>query len=334
MGADTKIEWCDHTFNPWIGCTQVSPGCLNCYAMMLMAIRYGRVQWGPGKARARTSKTYWRQPLRWNRLAEERLAAHNRELATSFGHLSEMMEEPQRPRVFCASLADWLDNDHVPIEWLVQLLALIEATPHLDWLLLTKRPQNWEARLVAATRWAHEYGTNASAIASWVRGTPPVNVWIGVSVEDQTRANERIPELLKIPARIRFLSCEPLLGPVELEPVWIGDYQSCEGYYPRQLHWAIIGGESGPGARDFDVEAGWDLARQCESAGVATFVKQLGARPVTGNANVLDWPDDTVFIGHGTGAASARVKLRDAKGGDIDEFPAELRVRQFPEVAA
>lgn len=335
MGADTKIEWCDYTFNPWIGCTQVSPGCLNCYAMTLMARRYGRVKWGPGQARARTSKAYWRQPLRWNRLAEEQLSAHNRELATSFGHLSEMMEY-HPPRVFCASLADWLDWDHVPVQWRVELLNLIEATPALDWLLLTKRPESWSARM-------HEAMAAGSKLAlRWLNGEAPANVWVGTTVEDQTRADERIPLLLEIPARVRFLSCEPLLGEVKL-PLRCARDHNADGDCDRhptgcpRIHWVIIGGESGPGARDFNVEAAWDLVMQCESAGVATFVKQLGARPVTTNANVLDWPDDTVFIEHAEGAGSlagARVKLRSAKGGDFDEFPAELQIREFPEVAS
>jgi protein gp37 len=118
MAENSKIEWCDHTFNPWIGCQKVSPGCDHCYAEAMMDKRYGRVQWGPHGERKRTSEDNWKKPLAWAKRAN--------------GH---------RPRVFCASLADWLDN-RVPLQWRSDLGRLIEATPELDWLLLTKRPEN------------------------------------------------------------------------------------------------------------------------------------------------------------------------------------------------
>ena len=120
MAENSNIEWCDHTFNPWIGCQKVSPGCDHCYAEAMMDKRYGRVQWGPHGERVRTSQNNWNMPLRWAKKAN--------------GH---------RPRVFCASLADWLDN-RAPREWRSDLGRVIEATPELDWLLLTKRPENYE----------------------------------------------------------------------------------------------------------------------------------------------------------------------------------------------
>ena len=120
MGENSKIEWCNHTFNPWIGCQKVSPGCDHCYAEAMMDHRYGRVKWGPHGERKRTSPANWKNPLRWAKQANGR-----------------------RPRVFCASLADWLDN-RVPRDWRSDLGRLIEATPELDWLLLTKRPENHE----------------------------------------------------------------------------------------------------------------------------------------------------------------------------------------------
>jgi protein gp37 len=193
MSANSKIEWCDHTFNPWIGCTKVSPGCAHCYAEARDQRFAGGVHWGKGAARKLTSEANWREPLKWNAAAQAR-----------------------RPRVFCASLADWLD-DEVPAEWLARLLALIHATPNLDWLLLTKRPQNWRARLQATMDDA-DFGRAEARyfVADWRDGNPPANVWLGTTVEDQARADERIPQLLAIPAKVRFLSCEPLLGPLNL----------------------------------------------------------------------------------------------------------------------
>ncbi len=223
MSEQTTIEWATSTFNPWIGCTKVSPGCTHCYAERDMDHRRGRVKWGNGNPRSRTSVEYWKQPLRWNRAA----AASG-----------------QRPRVFCASLADVFD-DEVPIAWLADLIALIAATPNLDWLLLTKRPHLVMSRL----RDAHEHierelhgdhwqerepsSPASHLLNNWTMGgpaadpIPPANVWMGTTVEDQQRANERIPHLLQIPACVRFLSCEPLVGPVDLltwpgSNVWSG----------------------------------------------------------------------------------------------------------------
>lgn len=264
MGQDSKIEWTDHTFNPWIGCTKVSPGCLHCYAETLMDTRYGRVQWGPGNPRSRTSEANWKSPLRWNREAFD--ATHERDW--------------HRPRVFCASLADWLDAE-VPIAWLAELLALIRATQNLDWLLLTKRPQNWAERIRLARNhltvedpetalWLNEWLPKRKSAGMPARaGVAPQNVWIGTTVEDQTRADERIPLLLTIPARVRFLSCEPLLGPLD-----IGDHIHILGRY--FIDWVICGGESGPGARP--MHPGWarSLRDQCDAAGVPFLFKQWG----------------------------------------------------------
>lgn len=242
MGTETHIEWCDHTFNPWMGCTKVSAGCAHCYAETLMDARYGRVQWGKGNARSRTSEANWKLPLRWNAVAA-RLP---------------------RPRVFCASLADWLD-EAVPIAWLADLLKLIHDTPHLDWLLLTKRPEHWFERIEAAGDHHFDYGDRN--VTGWLQdwrkhGIPPANIWFGTSVEDQENADQRIPELLRIPARVRFLSCEPLLGPIDLRRA--------------PLDWVIVGGESGPAARPMHVAWVRSLRYQCQAAGAAFFFKQWG----------------------------------------------------------
>jgi protein gp37 len=216
-------------------------------------------------------------------------------------------------------------DDEVPVEWLADFLKLIHETPHLLWLLLTKRPENWNCRANAAI---DKLPSDAAWwLQSWDEGKPPANVWVGTSVEDQQRADERIPGLLEIPAKVRFLSCEPLLGPVDLNR-WIwgdrcpdpqcGDSSwdhLCELGY-QMIHWAIIGGESGAGARPCNVEWIRAIIGQCRSAGVPHFVKQLGAHVVN---TFTDTGEDT-----------DRIKLSHPKGGDPEEWPVDLRVREFP----
>jgi len=187
MAENTKIEWADHTFNPWIGCTKVSPACDNCYAEAMMGHRYGRVNWGPGEDRARTGSANWSQPLAWNRKAA----------ATG-----------TRPFVFCASLADVFDNE-VPIAWRIELFDLIRSTPDLDWLLLTKRIGNAEKMLDEAGGWAGVFSGGG------LRSTLP-NVWLGATVANQEEAARDIPKLLATPAAVRFLSIEPMLGRIDL----------------------------------------------------------------------------------------------------------------------
>jgi len=287
MSENSKIQWTDHTFNPWIGCAKVSPGCLHCYAETQNNLRkWNPAGWGKGAPRKRTSEGNWKNPVKWNKQA----AAAAEGFADSFDLTPRVN---LRPRVFCASLADWLD-DEVPIEWLADLLALIHATPNLDWLLLTKRPQNFRERVDAAFQHSHGEGWQSL----WTQGEAPPNVWVGTTVEDQTRADERIPALLEIPARVRFLSCEPLLGPVDL----VAAGQDSDGQYnprfPVGIDWVIAGGESGPGCRPMEIEWARSLKDQCQAAGVAFFTKQLG------------------------GVSKHR--------GELTDFPEDLRVRQFP----
>jgi protein gp37 len=235
--AQTSIEWTatrlddgtvirGFTFNCWLGCTNVSEGCARCYAERLSQINPAVLgEWGRGKPRRRTSAAYWRQPLKWDRQA--------RGLGV-------------RLKVFCASMADVFDPE-VPPAWRADLWDLIRRCPHLDWLLLTKRPEGF-----------------ASMLPSAAGGWPWPNVWLGVSVENQRRAAERIPVLLATPAALRFLSCEPLLGPLDLTP-WL----STGG-----IHWVIVGAESGKGARPMDREWAADLLRQAEGLRLAFFYKQ------------------------------------------------------------
>lgn len=292
MGEGSKIEWCDHTFNPWEGCTKVSAGCANCYAEARNRRFGGGVSknWGPGAPRRRTSEENWKLPPKWNRRAR-----WNERDAEACGR-----EIPRRPRVFCASLADWLDPE-VPTEWLFDLLDLIRQTPQLDWLLLTKRPELWEERMIAvrcnlgAERDDEGYSLLTYLwVESWLCDSrPPPNVWVGTSAENQEAADERIPPLLGIPARVRFLSCEPLIGAVDLA---IGDpiHRTAKSYH-SEIHWVIAGGESGKNARPMHPDWACSLRDQCREADVPFFFKQWGEwfpRSQWENSPELILPDD------------------------------------------
>lgn len=256
MAENSKIEWCDHTFNPWIGCQKVSPGCDHCYAETWDArgLQQRESRWGPHAVRTRTSVANWRKPLAWNRAAEA---------------------AGKRARVFCASLADVFDN-HPSIlpDWRADLWQLIANTPHLDWLLLTKRPQNIERML------PHGWG------AGWK------GVWLGTTVENQAEADRRIPHLLAVPATVRFVSAEPLLGHVDLRKVRSAAsahertfdalsggrvfFQTSSQRFQTRIDWVICGGESGGNARPMHPDWARSLRDQCVHAGVAFHFKQWG----------------------------------------------------------
>jgi len=255
MGETSKIQWTHATFNPWRGCARVSPGCERCYAETL-AKRNPEVlgTWGPSGVRAPASEAYWRQPQRWNREAEA---------------------AGERRRVFCASLADVFEGRRDLDPARARLWATIVLCPSLDWLLLTKRPENVLELVPEA----------------WRDGFPP-NVWIGTTIEDGRRAELRHRHLVQIPARIRFVSAEPLIGPLDALPL--------EG-----VSWAIAGGESGAGARPMDPAWARDLRDRCAAEGVAFFFKQMGA----------SWPGNVPG---------------DQKGGELESIPADLRIREVP----
>src|SRR6202142_157626 len=230
MGKDSSIEWTDHTFNPWWGCAKVSPGCANCYAEA-WARRVGDAIWGKDADRRTFGQKHWEEPIKWNAAAAS---------------------EKNRKRVFCASMSDVFEARIELNSQRKRLWLLIESTPWLDWLLLTKRPQNIRHMVPWANNW-------------------PENVWIGTSVEDQQRAIERLPHLLQHPAKRRFLSCEPLVDAVDLSP-WITKR-------PKPLHqidWVIAGGESGAKARP--MFPGWarQLRDQCNTAEIPFHFKQWG----------------------------------------------------------
>ncbi|MDB5359789.1 MAG: hypothetical protein JWO51_1086 [Rhodospirillales bacterium] len=247
MGENSAIEWTDHTFNPVWGCVKVSPACDNCYAAALDH-RLGGGHWGPHAPLKEFGDKHWAEPLKWNRAAER---------------------DGVRRRVFCASMADVFDNrwpEHVRS----RLWELIKATPHLDWLLLTKRPQNI-ARMLP-DNWGNGYS----------------NVWLGTTVENQEEADRRIAHLLAVPAKIRFLSCEPLLGPLHLRwalscnPLEIASGFQRRGHFSpgleklRRLDWVIAGGESGHGARPIHPDWSRALRDQCAAVGVPFLFKQWG----------------------------------------------------------
>ncbi len=260
---NSKIEWCDHTFNPWIGCTKVSPGCQHCYAEVLMDGRFGRVQWGPQGERKRTSAANWRKPLAWDKQAKK---------------------EGIRYRVFCASLADVFEDRPELDNWRIELFDLISATPNLDWLILTKRPENINPFLFEERHGFGDY---------WP------NVMFGTSVENQEQAEKRIPALLKVENHRLFVSIEPLLGPVDFNAIRYGNYfmnpltqryvegrplmNSQDGTWTGfgmssfgKIHWVIVGGESGPHARPMHPDWVRNLRDQCQAAGVPFLFKQWG----------------------------------------------------------
>jgi protein gp37 len=327
MSDDSKIEWTDATWNPVTGCEKISPGCDRCYASTFAE----RWRGTPGHyfehgfdVQLRPDKLD--QPLRWKR--------------------------PRR--VFVNSMSDLFHKD-VPDEYIARVFAVMALTPHHTYQVLTKRharmrsllssKDKWRELLYEAADWAVGIDLPIPAerfveVRRWIYGTgrwpeivPPLpNVWLGVSTEDQHWADIRIPALLETPAAIRFISAEPLLGPIDLHgpvvnghrprltywldgrPGWGPEHREPSGLVTQELtvgpaiDWVIVGGESGPGARR--MAEGWArlLVEQCQDSGVPVFVKQLGS-----------------MLGRELGAGP--------KGGDWDAWPEDLRVRQFARAA-
>lgn len=318
MGQVSKIAWTDATFNPWIGCTKVSEGCAHCYAEA-QDKRWGHDSWGPGKPRRITTPEYWRQPLKWNKQAKESCV---------------------RKKVFCASLADIFDEESpaLPVDLIseyafavagsvpfpsvrLMLFDLIERTEWLDWLLLTKRPERIPECL--PQRWAK---------------TLPRNVWLGTTTENQKRFDERVHHLMKLRVRasVLFLSVEPQLGPIDIAGV-LGGGRCSRGCVPSRddngcwicagagfnmafapaIDWVIVGGESGGGARPFEIEWARSLQAQCARNFVPFFMKQLGAKPMDVNIG-----GPVPYLG--------RFPIVSRKGDDMEEWPVDLRIQQFP----
>lgn len=230
MGKNSGISWTHHTFNPWWGCEKLTEGCAHCYAEGVDR-RFGGSHWGKDSQRRFFGDDHWSEPLKWNEAARK---------------------AGERHRVFCASMGDVFEDREDLDEWRERLWALIEVTPNLDWLLLTKRPEN------------------AIQMAKWQDGDWPENVWVGVTVENQRNA-WRVGELIKIPCSIRFISCEPLLGPVDLSAYWKS------GDASNWVDWVIVGGESGQSARRMEREWMMDLFEQCGISNTPFFFKQWGS---------------------------------------------------------
>lgn len=301
MARTTGIQWAVATWDPWRGCTKVSPGCANCYAETL-ANRNPAVFGSWGKGAPRVLSKSWGEPLKWNREVEK------------------LGLDPLR--VF-PSKCDWLD-DEVPHEWRSRFLQLIHDTPHLNWLLLTKRPENFEYLLKKAFSITLNrpdlQGAYQIVHAWWGQQRPPANVWLGVSVEDQKRADERMRQLRDIPARLKFLSVEPLLTGI-LVPTHI--------FRPD---WVIVGGESSVHGRDHARVCHLDWIRMvvqiCKVDHIPCFVKQIGSNPIAKEFDLWTMhgcPDDWKPV-----TGSVPMKITHPKGGDPAEWPEFLRVREFP----
>lgn len=246
MGEHSHIEWTDHTFNPWWGCMKVSDGCKNCYADTLdNRYHHNNRHWGPNSPRKPMSEAYWRQPFKWD---------------------EDARKSGIKAKVFCASMADVFEDHPDVIEWRLRLFRVIENTPNLIWQLLTKRPENIRNYVPG----------------KWLLETWPPNVWIGTSVENQSVADERILRLLEVHAKVHFISCEPLLGMLDIAK-WLKPVQCQyvdnprEGYSLPPVNWVICGGESGPKARPMHPDWARLLRDQCKAAGVPYFFKQWGA---------------------------------------------------------
>jgi protein gp37 len=263
---NSKIAWTHHTFNPWVGCTKVGPGCENCYAKTLDGrhLHSAIDHWGPGAPREIASETNWQKPTKWDRRAGAKGI---------------------RARVFCASMADVFDKE-APCAARERLWKLIRSTPNLDWLILTKRPEKIQEYL------PQDWGSAGYT-----------NVWLGTTCEDRKHGFPRVDALRAIPAKVHFVSCEPLL-------------EDISDINLSNISWLITGGESGRKARAFDVAWARALRELCAKSNVRFFVKQMGARPIECGSPLKF---------HRTTEGK-----RDIDGRSMDNFPADLRIQEFP----
>lgn len=336
----SKIEWTSKTWNPVAGCTWASPGCDHCYAatMTRRLEKMGQAAY----AGLTTAKHF------------------NGVMRTRPDRLKEPLSWKKPQMVFVNSMSDLFHKD-VPFEFIDQVFATMAVANQHTFQVLTKRAERmceymtsrsksskyWEAaarEIGWSLRWENE------GVSHPLCPFPLPNVWLGVSVEDQQRADERIPHLLKTPAAIRFLSCEPLVGPVILHKYFAqckcghghgftvcpntgGVAKTCERSECRELKpkidWVICGGESGHGARPCNIEWIRSIRDQCKAAVVACFVKQLGAVPFMpgSGGERFDWP-----CGYEVRDMTTWLKLKSKKGGDMTTWPEDLRVREFPKV--
>ncbi len=361
--STTAIEWTDRVWNPVTGCTKVSPGCKHCYAEgvahRFWATQYPAVEietGGPAGTMSRARKFT--------------------DVLTHEDRLLEPLAWQTPARIFVNSMSDLFHED-VPDQFIVDVFGIMALAHWHTFQVLTKRPYRMRDFLAAGD---HGIVRQFSQIqrgggvgpkgmfraldikrrdgVGWQWPLP--NVWLGVSVEDQDRADERIPLLLQTPAAVRFISAEPLLGPLNFRRCGGVGWCRCQGDDPYThkhyreaphscarcsecqaftgLDWVIVGGESGPDARFCDVAWARSIVQRCQAAGVPVFVKQLGAHIKDRNDVGFEgdkpggWPMDTQYKAHGHQHQGdpVRVLLRSKKGGDPAEWPEDLRVREFP----
>jgi len=313
----TRIEWTDQTWNPVVGCTPVSPGCANCYAASF-ASRFGRVWPNVAMRGMWTGAVFPRvdvldAPLRW-----------------------------KKPRmVFVCSMSD-LFQEAVPFAYIDRVFAVMALCQDHTFQVLTKRPERMAEYLNRGGDgiWSAALDIDADRVRPETDpGWPLRNVWIGTSCEDQETADERIQHLLRCPAAVRFLSCEPLLDEIDLSGYMSGPYVGLPGdvVHPNWnagIDWVIVGGESGPRARACNVAWIRGIVLRCKDAHVPVFVKQLGALPsIPVSARAVDWVKECPHLKLvSTGTGTYFVTTKHSKGGNPAEWPADLRVREWPEV--
>jgi len=311
----TSIEWTDYSWPIVNGCRRVSAGCERCYAERLTATRLSKTLKYKGLA------VFGKNGPKWT--GETRLWEP---------HLEAPLNVKKPGRWFVADMGD-LFYEGVADEDIARVFVIMALAKQHTFQILTKRPERMRAWMTNANGERICQLKPRSGHGDWIAVDtlsgfqwPLPNVWLGVSVEDQATADERIPILLETPAAVRFVSYEPALGPLTLHPGILGSPgHLAETFGNPLIHWLICGGESGPGARPFDLNWARSIVGQCNEADVACFVKQLGARPFDGDEGQRC---------DGEPHEWAWLKLKDRKGGDIEEFPDDLRVRQFPEPRA
>lgn len=305
MSNNSAIEWTDATWNPTTGCTKVSEGCRNCYALKFAE----RFRGTPGH--------YFEHGF-------DVMLRHDKL------ELPLMWKKPKK--VFVNSMSD-LFHEQVPDEFIEQVFAVMSATPQHTYQILTKRPKRmleWftHNRAIFVAGAAHQMGHRPPQV-TWDEWWPLANVWLGVSVENQQTADERIPLLLQTPAAVRFLSCEPLLGPVSLAGFdgkiyrpWLDSIA-----WRVDIDWVIAGGESGPNARPMHPDWVRSLRDECTSAGVAFFFKQWGewlpnAQDYDANPGDFDYERKHIMVGDIPMCRAGKKKAgRKIDGRTWDEFP-------------
>lgn len=302
----TKIQWTDEVWNWLVGCSRISEGCVNCYAAE--AAKSPRLQ----------QFGQYQQVKNWDGKIEFVESA-----------LMKPLKWRKSKKIFTCSMSD-VFHENVPFEWIDRAFAVMAICNHHTFQILTKRPERMKEYFDSKPheRWIKEiweintiaglfYNPSLGAIVSRLRQREPLpNVWLGVTVENQQAAEERIPVLLSTPASVRFLSCEPLLEEVDLSEHLILEYAEWDmetsnpmgggTAYAYPIDWIICGGESGNNVRECRIEWIESIVHQCDWAGVPCFVKQLGS--------------------------NCGLKLKSRSGGDIEEFPENLRIRQFPKI--